>query len=178
MFIICTRCTRWYVMQEQSFDKLHEALPYCSYLGHGKQFCALFSGLVKVTLWTFRALSRLQSSLRLAFWSACATLYCDWELLKRIFLVQLQRFPKNSRGTTSQLLHAVWLWFLCLICLLKGSGIHSSEVVSGMVFKREVEGDIKALRDAKIVAFSCPLDSMNTETKVSGIKTAGQFSSS
>ena len=35
-----------------------------------------------------------------------------------------------------------------------------------MVFKREVEGDIKALKDAKIVAFSCPLDSMATETKV------------
>ena len=35
-----------------------------------------------------------------------------------------------------------------------------------MVFKREVEGDIKALKDAKIVPFSCPLDSMATETKV------------
>lgn len=68
---------------------------------------------------------------------------------------------------TSQLLHAVGLWILFRVCLLKGSGIHSSEVVSGMVFKREVEGDVKALTDAKIVAFSCPLDSMNTETKVS-----------
>lgn len=57
---------------------------------------------------------------------------------------------------------------------VKGSGIHSSEVVPGMVFKREVEGDVKALRDAKIVAFSCPLDSMTTETKVSCVKTAGQ----
>ena len=65
----------------------------------------------------------------------------------------------------------------CYVCLLKGSGIHSSEVVSGMVFKREVEGDVKALRDAKIVAFSCPLDSMNTETKVSWVKTVGQFCS-
>ena len=36
-----------------------------------------------------------------------------------------------------------------------------------MVFKREVEGDVKALKDAKIVAFSCPLDSMATETKAS-----------
>jgi len=52
-----------------------------------------------------------------------------------------------------------------LIC--QGAGIHSSEVVPGMVFKREVEGDVTALRDAKIVAFSCPLDSMTTETKVS-----------
>ena len=35
-----------------------------------------------------------------------------------------------------------------------------------MVFKREVEGDINALQNAKIVAFSCPLDAMTTETKV------------
>ena len=54
--------------------------------------------------------------------------------------------------------------FCCFIC--QGAGIHNSEVVPGMVFKREVEGDIKAIRDAKIVAFSCPLDSMTTETKV------------
>lgn len=53
-----------------------------------------------------------------------------------------------------------------LLLSCQGSGIHSSEVVQGMVFKREVEGDIKALKDAKIVAFSCPLDSMATETKV------------
>ncbi|XP_074625043.1 T-complex protein 1 subunit theta-like [Acropora palmata] len=46
-----------------------------------------------------------------------------------------------------------------------GCGVHSSEVIQGMVFKREVEGDVKALKDAKIVAFSCPLDSMATETK-------------
>lgn len=51
------------------------------------------------------------------------------------------------------------------VAKILGSGIHSSEVVQGMVFKREVEGDIKALKDAKIVAFSCPLDSMATETK-------------
>ena len=35
-----------------------------------------------------------------------------------------------------------------------------------MVFKREVEGDINSLQNAKIVAFSCPLDAMTTETKV------------
>ncbi|KAJ7394407.1 T-complex protein 1 subunit theta [Desmophyllum pertusum] len=52
------------------------------------------------------------------------------------------------------------------VAKILGSGILSSEVISGMVFKREVEGDITALRDAKIVAFSCPLDSMATETKI------------
>jgi hypothetical protein len=35
-----------------------------------------------------------------------------------------------------------------------------------MVFKREVEGNITKVPDAKIAVFSCPLDSMATETKV------------
>lgn len=51
------------------------------------------------------------------------------------------------------------------VAKILGSGLHSSEVVQGMVFKREVEGDINSLKNAKIVAFSCPLDAMTTETK-------------
>ena len=54
-----------------------------------------------------------------------------------------------------------------MACDLQGSGIHSSNVIQGMVFKREVEGNITKVVDAKIVVFSCPLDSMATETKVS-----------
>lgn len=51
------------------------------------------------------------------------------------------------------------------VAKILGSGLHNSEIVQGMVFKREVEGDINALQNAKIVAFSCPLDAMTTETK-------------
>ena len=54
-----------------------------------------------------------------------------------------------------------------ILHLLKGSGVHNSEVIQGMVFKREVEGNITKVKDAKIAVFSCPLDSMATETKVS-----------
>ena len=86
--------------------------------------------------------------------------------------MQLQIFSASVYWSTPS--YNLRLWFLSVICLLKGSGIHSSEVVAGMVFKREVEGDVKALRDAKIVAFSCPLDSMSTETKVSWIKKVEQ----
>ncbi|XP_046849515.1 T-complex protein 1 subunit theta-like [Xenia sp. Carnegie-2017] len=46
-----------------------------------------------------------------------------------------------------------------------GSGVSSSHVVQGMVFKREVEGNIGKVENAKIAVFSCPLDSMGTETK-------------
>jgi len=46
-----------------------------------------------------------------------------------------------------------------------GSGIHASDVVRGMVFQREAEGDIRKVSDAKIAIFSCALDSETTETK-------------
>lgn len=36
-----------------------------------------------------------------------------------------------------------------------------------MVFKKETEGDLTSIKDAKIAVFSCPFDCMVTETKVS-----------
>lgn len=35
-----------------------------------------------------------------------------------------------------------------------------------MVFKKETEGDITSVKDAKIAVYSCPFDGMITETKV------------
>ena len=40
-------------------------------------------------------------------------------------------------------------------------------MLHGMVFKKEAEGDITSVKDAKIAVFSCPFDCMVTETKVS-----------
>lgn len=40
-------------------------------------------------------------------------------------------------------------------------------MLHGMVFKKETEGDLTSVKDAKIVVFSCPFDCMVTETKVS-----------
>lgn len=48
---------------------------------------------------------------------------------------------------------------------IMGSGIYSSNIINGMVFKRAVEGDVTKVNDAKICVLSCPLDSMATETK-------------
>lgn len=42
----------------------------------------------------------------------------------------------------------------------------ASSMLHGMVFKKEAEGDISSVKDAKIVVFSCPFDCMVTETKV------------
>ncbi|XP_059149519.1 T-complex protein 1 subunit theta-like [Physella acuta] len=51
------------------------------------------------------------------------------------------------------------------VCKILGAGILQSTVVQGMVFKRLVEGDVTKVDKAKVVVFSCPLDSMQTETK-------------
>jgi len=48
---------------------------------------------------------------------------------------------------------------------IMGSGVYASEIVHGMVFRRAVEGNITKVKDAKMAVFSCPLDSMATETK-------------
>merc|ERR1711976_397557 len=51
------------------------------------------------------------------------------------------------------------------ICKIVGSGVTDSSMVKGMMFKRLIESDITSVKDAKIAAFSCPLDNMTTETK-------------
>nr|KAF6269174.1 chaperonin containing TCP1 subunit 8 [Pipistrellus kuhlii] len=51
------------------------------------------------------------------------------------------------------------------VCKILGSGICSSSVLHGMVFKKEAEGDVTSVKDAKIAVYSCPFDGMITETK-------------
>ncbi|XP_064611822.1 LOW QUALITY PROTEIN: T-complex protein 1 subunit theta-like [Liolophura sinensis] len=48
---------------------------------------------------------------------------------------------------------------------IMGAGVLQSDVVHGMVFKRQVEGEINKVDKCKIAVYSCPLDSMQTETK-------------
>ncbi|KAK7070191.1 T-complex protein 1 subunit theta [Halocaridina rubra] len=64
------------------------------------------------------------------------------------------------------------------ICKIVGSGIHKSEVVQGMVFKRTVEGTITSQEKAKVVVYSCPFDITTTETKGTVlIRNAGELAS-
>ena len=53
------------------------------------------------------------------------------------------------------------------VCKILGQGIHGSQVLNGMVFKRQVEGDVNKAEKCKVAVFSCPLDLTQTETKVS-----------
>lgn len=46
-----------------------------------------------------------------------------------------------------------------------GCGVDSSSIVQGMVFKRLVEGDVQKIDNAKVVVYTCPFDSSQTETK-------------
>ncbi|XP_065176761.1 T-complex protein 1 subunit theta-like [Sycon ciliatum] len=51
------------------------------------------------------------------------------------------------------------------VCKIPGSGVLQSKVIRGMVFKREVEGDVTRVENARIVCFNCAFDFMQTETK-------------
>lgn len=51
------------------------------------------------------------------------------------------------------------------VCKVLGSGLHTSSVVQGMVFKRHVEGEVTNVKDAKVAIYSCAVDIMQTETK-------------
>ncbi|XP_050045149.2 T-complex protein 1 subunit theta [Dermacentor andersoni] len=51
------------------------------------------------------------------------------------------------------------------VCKVLGSGLDQSQVVLGMVFKRQVEGDITKARDAKVAVYTCAVDTLQTETK-------------
>ncbi|XP_011550104.2 T-complex protein 1 subunit theta [Plutella xylostella] len=62
------------------------------------------------------------------------------------------------------------------ICKVLGSGLLQSEVLQGMVFKREVEGDVTSATKAKVAIYSCPVDITQTETKGTVlIKTADEL---
>lgn len=51
------------------------------------------------------------------------------------------------------------------VCKILGSGLHNSKVVQGMVFKREVEGDVTKKEKSKIAVYTCAVDITQTETK-------------
>uniref|UniRef100_A0A672HMH0 T-complex protein 1 subunit theta n=1 Tax=Salarias fasciatus TaxID=181472 RepID=A0A672HMH0_SALFA len=65
-----------------------------------------------------------------------------------------------------------FVWFLffpssseCFSWRFQGCGVTASSMLHGMVFKKEAEGDITSVKDAKVAVFSCPFDCMVTETK-------------
>ncbi|CAG9856482.1 unnamed protein product [Phyllotreta striolata] len=62
------------------------------------------------------------------------------------------------------------------VCKVLGAGLYSSQVVQGMVFKRQVEGEITKAEQAKVAVYSCAVDIMQTETKGTVlIKTADEL---
>ena len=48
---------------------------------------------------------------------------------------------------------------------ITGSGLSSSEVVHGLVLKRDAEGTVKRVSNAKVAVYGCALDTSSTETK-------------
>ena len=46
-----------------------------------------------------------------------------------------------------------------------GSTMHENIVVQGMVIRRDCEGTVKHVKDAKVAVFGCAVDTSSTETK-------------
>ncbi|ESN94807.1 hypothetical protein HELRODRAFT_186032 [Helobdella robusta] len=64
------------------------------------------------------------------------------------------------------------------ICKVAGQGVQNSVSIQGMVFKRQVEGNVKRAEKCKVAVYTCPLDIMQTETKGTVlIKTAADLMS-
>jgi len=51
------------------------------------------------------------------------------------------------------------------VCKILGSGLHNSQVVNGMVFKRHAESTIIKKDSCKVAIYTCPIDALQTETK-------------
>lgn len=49
---------------------------------------------------------------------------------------------------------------------ITGSGAYNSSVVKGIVIKRDTEGTVKGVTDAKVAVFAQGVDTSSTETKV------------
>ncbi|EFN84736.1 T-complex protein 1 subunit theta [Harpegnathos saltator] len=62
------------------------------------------------------------------------------------------------------------------VCKILGGGLSNSQVVQGMVFKRQVEGDVTTKTSAKIAVYTGAVDITQTETKGTVlIKTADEL---
>jgi|TARA_B100000405_G_scaffold253918_1_gene187986 T-complex protein 1 subunit theta len=55
-----------------------------------------------------------------------------------------------------------------------GSSLHENEVVQGMVIRRDVEGTVKHVKDAKVAVFGCAVDTSSTETKGTVLISSGK----
>lgn len=51
------------------------------------------------------------------------------------------------------------------VCKILGSGVSKIDLIQGMVFKRQIEGTVTKVSDAKVAVFTCPVDIAATETK-------------
>lgn len=62
------------------------------------------------------------------------------------------------------------------VCKVLGGGLNNSQVVQGMVFKRQIEGEITKKTNAKIAVYTGAVDITQTETKGTVlIKTADEL---
>lgn len=73
---------------------------------------------------------------------------------------------KNYNGDFAELVHAEHATIITEVLFIQGAGVHQTDVIQGMMFKRAVEGELTKAEKCKIAVYSCPLDILQTETKV------------
>ena len=55
------------------------------------------------------------------------------------------------------------------VAQIPGGGLQDSLVIKGMVLRRDAEGSIKRVADAKVAVFAQGVDTVGTETKVRAV---------
>jgi T-complex protein 1 subunit theta len=77
------------------------------------------------------------------------------KLFNQLLIISVSIIPGNTTFNVDNI----------RVCKILGGSFYQSQVVQGMVFKRVVEGEVAKVEGAKIAVFTCPVDSVQTETK-------------
>ena len=133
---------------------LHTADVVSGYEVAIKKALALLDQIVVESIKDFKDVSSLTRAIR----SAVGAKQSGYEefLSGLVVKAALEVMPSNAKNFNCDSVRIV---------KVLGSSILDSQVVRGMVFHREPEGDIKKIKKAKVAIFSCALDVAQTETK-------------
>lgn len=86
-----------------------------------------------------------------------------WETLRNCYMLNVLTIMIEVLLDCNML---IMLTIIMEILFMQGAGVHQTDVIQGMVFKRAVEGELTKAEKCKIAVYSCPLDILQTETKV------------
>ncbi len=104
-------------------------------------------------------------------------------MMEKIILTAVGSKQAGSEQLLARLITEACIWTLresCFnvdnvrVCKIVGAGLQSSQVVSAMVFKPQVEGDVNRVEKARVAVYSCPIEIFQTDTKGTALIKSGQ----